>query len=765
MRNKSLAEFTVGYNEEKFDNSFLSSWKKYEINEEAMDEISLSPIISNAKRTVRNFLSKDNKVIPKRVGLMVGQVQSGKTKAFLATIASAFDTAYDCAIVLCASDTPLLDQTEQRIKQTFSDKYFSDKKIDFNRIDSDVKVENAVKKLKSELYSEHKFIFYSLKQTVWLDKLNKTFKELESADGKKINILIIDDEGDQASLNNENKKKDNDSIDDATAINKAIRKLLDLNKSSSFLTVTATPYANLVAREATDLSPDFSVVIKPGNNYKGLDYYHNGDYKLIYEIPQLDKIEEIVEDITNGALPTFMVGNALIRSNPELEGNSNRKFEFLVHALRGNPSNRDLVNMLTEKIKKIQAYSSAETKSLEYNNYFLKDFIEKGLSFIGINKNDLTKQLFEDVVNDVRLRLDVINIIPLFGPEKIEYNPNDYSHDVILLGAKLVERGVTFKNLRTTYMGFLAVKPQGDTILQRARWFGYRKDSDFNAVFMPRLSKNFYEQLRDGQEELYDELRTPEGLQNIVENGFPFPLNPARRTVNIEARYTTISHNSYTQSEIDYRYDQYEKECDLVQELINDNFDSIQNYGYSGTDWGHKFIRLTISDLFEKYPDFCYFVFNKSTNNLEGNTDLEKIRQEYEELGVREIHIMLPSWKIEKYPIWKDSKNRRRKLYNNSPDKTNLDLRISLFQGRDSNEDMQTNTLRPHDKKVLEKYCYLNGERKIIMQIQIHKLDIYKQGTELKEKWNAKDTINVYAKKIFYSTLVENINNREGIKK
>lgn len=56
-----------------------------------------------------------------RPGMLLGKIQSGKTKTFLAIIALAFDNGFDVAIVLTKGTKALTRQTLQRIRNDFAD--------------------------------------------------------------------------------------------------------------------------------------------------------------------------------------------------------------------------------------------------------------------------------------------------------------------------------------------------------------------------------------------------------------------------------------------------------------------------------------------------------------------------------------------------------------------------------------------------------------------------------------------------------------------
>ena len=119
-----------------------------------------------------------------------------------------------------------------------------------------------------------------------MDKVNAV---LDRIDKTELKAFIIDDEGDQASLNTEK-----DKINEASATYKSIRNMKDQLGDPLYLSVTATPQALVLLDEYSRLIPDSIRVITPGKGYCGADSYHLDDDDLIEIIE--DDLIEIIED-------------------------------------------------------------------------------------------------------------------------------------------------------------------------------------------------------------------------------------------------------------------------------------------------------------------------------------------------------------------------------------------------------------------------------------------------------------------------------------
>ena len=67
--------------------------------------------------TVEKLMASDTST--KKPGILLGKVQSGKTRTFLGVMALAFDNGYDIAIILTKGTKPLTEQTLKRLHEDF----------------------------------------------------------------------------------------------------------------------------------------------------------------------------------------------------------------------------------------------------------------------------------------------------------------------------------------------------------------------------------------------------------------------------------------------------------------------------------------------------------------------------------------------------------------------------------------------------------------------------------------------------------------------
>ena len=70
-----------------------------------------------AEQTVEELLKKAT--TSENPGMLLGKVQSGKTRTFISILALAFDNAFDIAIVLSKKSRALIEQTAKRLNTEF----------------------------------------------------------------------------------------------------------------------------------------------------------------------------------------------------------------------------------------------------------------------------------------------------------------------------------------------------------------------------------------------------------------------------------------------------------------------------------------------------------------------------------------------------------------------------------------------------------------------------------------------------------------------
>ena len=452
-------------------------------------------IINNKKD-----INKNNNV------LLVGKVQSGKTSNLELFTALAFDNGYNVLVIYGGYDKTLLKQTTDRFKSTFNAtgdiSYDDDSPAIYTTDDSD-QILSIDDEIMTDLLDNNKpIIFVSMKRPAAMNKINSLFKRLDKSMFK---AFIIDDEGDQASLNNAKNK-----VEDASSTYQQIIDMKKLLDDPLYLSVTATPQANIFLDELSALRPDSIRLIHPGRGYNGAEEYHLSENDIITIVPDSDH-----DDLENGNIPSslwdavkyFIVASAIKRKRAT--SNSGRYSDMIVHDFREVSQHSNIYTA-------IDNYISCIKTSFEYGDddikTYMDDFEECFNRFI--SKEIQESLSFKDIKNEISTVVKKTKVILKNGQGKLTQGNEKLKWHKIYVGGDLIQRGLTFSNLITTYFTRWA-KSGGnmDTNLQRARWFGYRnKYLDLCKIFTTNEIAQEFTALAEIEDDLWEQFQD-------VENG------------------------------------------------------------------------------------------------------------------------------------------------------------------------------------------------------------------------------------------------------
>jgi len=263
------------------------------------------------------FDPKQNVAIDKR-GLVVGQVQSGKTSNYTGLICKAADSGYKLIIVLAGIHNSLRSQTQLRLDEGFLG---YDTQVD--RVNKENRRNIGVGIIDSSLIvhpltsSLEKGDFRSATANAGLTNFNTSEPILavvkkngsvlnrllqwllaqssQTPDGTRVirnkSLLLIDDEADNASINT--RKED----DGTTKINGLIRDILRLFDRSAYVGYTATPFANIfIDKDEDNLFPrDFIVNLPAPSNYIGPEKVFG--FEILEDDDESDTVLPIVRRI------------------------------------------------------------------------------------------------------------------------------------------------------------------------------------------------------------------------------------------------------------------------------------------------------------------------------------------------------------------------------------------------------------------------------------------------------------------------------------
>lgn len=421
-------------------------------------------------------------------GLVVGYVQSGKTANFTAVAARAADIGYRLIIVLSGIHDSLRNQTQKRLNKELVEigenwVSLTDEYADFeiplnpNGFDSCDTVLVVIKKIPPILR----------RLNSWIIRL-----EGQMAD---IPVLVIDDEADQASINTKGNRADptvdrisENEDEDPSITNALIRDILQRIPKATYIGYTATPFANILINPGAldrevgaDLFPkDFVLQLPRPEGYTGTEELFGASSQGrnimrlvlssdvgILKSKRRKKNAPLIASEPSDNLPqslcdavlTFVVVGAIRL----LRGQTGVPNTMLVHVSQMQADQSRIGNSIERQIKSWRDQERIIPGSLR--NLLNSSLIELRET---LTENDKLNILDEAVVNLSRVQVAVLNSKT---GEELEYDikPN---RQLIAVGGNRLSRGLTLEGLTIAY--FLRTTSMADSLLQMARWYGFR---------------------------------------------------------------------------------------------------------------------------------------------------------------------------------------------------------------------------------------------------------------------------------------------------
>lgn len=509
-----------------------------------------------------------------RRGLVLGDVQSGKTANYTAICNKAADTGYRVIIVLAGTMENLRQQTQERLDAEFSGrmsqylldpkqeienvpvgvgKYGQEKQIAiFTSVTKDFD-KNILRALKLSLHNVNTTVLFVIKKNKSiLNNLIKWLKSnnLDARGAINLPMLLIDDEADNASVNT--KKED----EDPTAINDAIRRLLKLFRQASYLGITATPYANIFINPDTktemqgdDLFPrNFIYSLAPPTNYIGAEniFGEQPEFSNVLEeicpqemdtfFPFNHKKDLVVDDLPP-SMKEAMAYFLLINGIRDVRGDTKKHRSMMIHVSRFTDVQNHISGLAYNWVENIQSdlrnfASLSEYESDKIQNIaFLKAVWQKhglaekaGADGVSMPWHQfLTEYLFKATAPIV-----VRAVNQKHSSAGLDYhNHPENGLRVIAIGGNSLSRGLTLEGLCVSY--FYRRSQMYDTLLQMGRWFGYRPGyDDLFKIWISSEAIDWYGYITAAAEELKLEItRMKNADQTPMEFGLKVRQDPA----------------------------------------------------------------------------------------------------------------------------------------------------------------------------------------------------------------------------------------------
>ncbi|AOO80310.1 Z1 domain-containing protein [Bosea vaviloviae] len=425
-------------------------------------------------------------------GLVIGHVQSGKTANMTAVIAKAVDAGYNLVIILAGLTNKLRKQTQGRMQKDLVDRLRDrwqlltreDEQGDFRMppnggfpMPAAGAVHLAVVK----------------KNVAPLGQLLLTIERTVPAILRRLKVLIIDDECDQASVNTASGEYD------MTRINEMIRLILRRIPANSYVGYTATPFANVLINpfpaggsQLDDLYPkDFITALPTPDGYFGTERLF-GRPPVDADSPRLeeeglDMIRDIPEADATYLQPPSRADKDLFQ--PRMPSSLEDAVLYFLASCAARRFRGDGGNHMSMLI-----HTSAYVIMHERLATLVKAWLEVNADQIVASDSPLARRMLAlwDA-EQARVPSDLSILPQVNGEQLMPFMPevldalvvpveNGVSEDridydgpaktYIVVGGSILARGLTIEGLCVSY--FLRTSSQYDTLLQMGRWFGYR---------------------------------------------------------------------------------------------------------------------------------------------------------------------------------------------------------------------------------------------------------------------------------------------------
>lgn len=448
-------------------------------------------------------------------GIVIGYVQSGKTLSFTTLTALARDNNYQIVIVIAGVSTNLVNQSTQRLADDLRLNTRYDRKWTLlqnpNNNQEAETIETTLAQWADATFPKERcrtLLITVMKNT---SHLNNLVNIIASQDLTGVPTLIIDDEGDQASLNTRARWAARQNLDiegltesQVSTIYRRINALRNVFPHHTFLQYTATPQANLFINIMDRLSPNFIKLLTPGPDYTGgIDFFRNNP-NLILEIPpneipnSTNPLFEIPESLKS-ALRIFFLGVVA----GEMQ-NNHRNRTMLVHPSRLQGDHNEFTNWIRNSCNSWQRLISGndDEDRRELIDEFRTSFNQLQMtvsdlpSFETLTGNALIHALRYTQIVEVNSRNGFTPQIPW----------NDF-YSWILVGGQSMDRGFTVEGLTVTYMPRNIGTGNVDTIQQRARFFGYKRAYlGYCRVFLDQVTIDAYNFIIEHEEDVRNRL-------------------------------------------------------------------------------------------------------------------------------------------------------------------------------------------------------------------------------------------------------------------
>ena len=518
-------------------------------------------------------------------GLVIGNVQSGKTANMAALMAMAADWRWNMFIVLSGTIENLRKQTQNRL---FSDLNHHGN-LAWIQLEHLSKKRSPVGQRLCDLQlrpDDHvRYMTVCLKVKSRLENLIEWI-EADQQNMKNLRILVIDDEADQAGINTGNvySEAERKTINrlivnlvhcrDKKAVSRETNVFDGHYGAMNYVSYTATPYANCLNENGKEsLYPwNFIRTLDISKSYLGPDKFfetadadHKKPMNIIRQIPEADvkKIKNLY-DYGGGELPDslkdavcwFLCATGVMRYY-----GYKKPVSMLIHTSQKQDHHQVVAEAVKEWLitEKQDIELRCKTLYKDEKTKFTREEFRKVFPDYEHDDDEIWDYPeFEQIQGAVSELLGEITSIMLDGEGELHYSrgihlcidncanngstddgmylrlayPNNKNSEVpdfatafIVIGGNTLSRGLTLEGLVSTF--FLRSVRQADTLMQMGRWFGYRTHYELmQRVWLTDDTKRKFEFLADIDTDLREQIYQ----MALLGDKSPIDFQPAIKT-------------------------------------------------------------------------------------------------------------------------------------------------------------------------------------------------------------------------------------------
>lgn len=453
----------------------------------------LAESISSTAEDVGNRYLKKFSFISHEIGLLFGNVQSGKTGQMFGIMCKATDLGFPVFVILTTDNVVLQQQTLDRVR-------------------ADLEGYCICGENDAQIFADNSLILPTIVVLKKNPHILKLWANIFNSTGfmRGNPLFIVDDEADAASLNTLVNKSRQSSI------NRYLSSIRNGAASSLYLQVTGTPQAILLQTQKSGWHPLFVHYFKPGNSYLGGDFF----------FPKTGKPDciTISDNLTNPERDV-VIRHLLVSAQILTSGNT--VSNCLIH-----PSVRQADHAkFATRIKTEIAWCK------EHLNEELIIELKRQYELLAPSKSE--KKPFQQIIDTVSTLLDEDEHKIIIMNGKTDVDSSEYSFGCnFIIGGNTLGRGVTFPSLQTLYYTRTAKKPQADTMWQHSRMFGYDRDPNMMMVYIDERLYKLFSDINATNNAIISQIE--QGLDDI-KIYYPEGLNPTRKVVLDNAHVEAIS--------------------------------------------------------------------------------------------------------------------------------------------------------------------------------------------------------------------------------